>query len=241
MMSESKRVKELKLDIPLDLYSKLERLAREAGYSNVSEYILSTLVNIISSTTSQLPEDLAKWRSRFERYIQDEVNKRLSIIDTLRSQVAELYERLDSIQQKITELDSEIREIRMRGVEVAEEAGEHPGTRKPYKTGIERLREEKVVFESKLPLRVQRDRLFAYFEREGAVVLKLAKERVAVDPDYWRDFKQKLLSLSSIVEEEIKKQLGDKGFELWKTLYTNNAIIYDSRARKWKFVLDGVP
>jgi chromosome segregation ATPase len=240
-MSESKRVKELKLNIPMDLYSELEKLAREGGYSSVSEYIVSALVNLVSPTIRQPPEDLAKWKARFERYIQDEINKRLSIIDTIRSQIAELYEKLDSIQQRLGELDSTVQEIRRWRAEAAEETREQPGARKPYRTGIERLREEKVVFESKLPPRVQRDRLFAYFEREGAIVLKLTRERVAVDPDYWREFKQKLLSLSTTAEEEIKNQLGDKGFELWKTLYIDNAIIYDSRAKKWKFVLNSIP
>jgi len=240
-MSESKRVKEVKLDLPVDLYNELERLAREAGYSSVSEYIVSVIENLVAFTSRPLISDLDRWKTRIERYIQDEINKRLSLIDTMRSQIVELYEKLDSIQQRISELESTIQDMRREKVEVVSEAQVLPTSRRRYKTGIERLKEEKIVFESKLPPKIQRDRLFAYFEREGAVVLKLSKERVAVDPDYWREFKQKLLDLSTSVEEEIKSLLGDRGFELWKALYSDNAIIYDSRVKKWKFILNSIP
>jgi len=238
-MSESRGVREVKLNLPLELYSELEKLALQEGYSDVSEYIMAIITNFTATSKKTLPEDLSRLKARIERYVQDEVNKRLAVIDTLRSQVAELYEKLDVFQQKLNELELTLQKQK---TELPSEIGEMPRTRKPYKTGIERLREEKVVFESKLPRKIQRDRLFAYFEREGAVVLKLTRERIAIDPDFWRDFKYKLLNeLTTSVEGEIKSILGDKGFELWKTLYSDNAIIYDPRARRWKFILDKVP
>ncbi len=240
-MSEEKRVKEVKLEIPGDLYVGLERLAREEGYSNVTEYLISVIKNLVTSNGRVLLEDFSRLKARIERYIQDEVNKRLSVIDATRSQIAELYERLDAVQQKLSELESLVRNIYVQKAKISSEVQESTRIKKPYKTGIERLKEEKVVFESKLPPRIQHDRLFAYFEREGAVVLRLTRERIAIDPEYWKEFKQRLLSLSTNVEDEIRNVLGDKGFELWKTLYSNNAIIFDSRARKWKFVPDTVP
>jgi len=240
-MSEEKRVREVKLEIPGDLYIGLERLAREEGYSSVTEYLLSVIKSLITPSGRVSLEDFSRLKVRFERYIQDEINKRFSVIDTMRSQIAELYERLDLIQQKLSELESLIQSVYTQKAKPPGEVQEPTRAKKPYKTGIERLKEEKVVFESKLPSRVQRDRLFAYFEREGAVVLKLTRERIAVDPEYWREFKQKLLSLSTNVEDEVRNALGDKGFELWKALYSDNAIIFDSRARKWKFVLNTVP
>jgi len=232
-------VREVKLDLPLELYSELEKLALEEGYSGVSEYIMTIITNFIATSKKTLPEDLSKLKARIERYVQDEVNKRLAVIDTLRSQVAELYEKLDVLQQKLNELELTIQKQK---TEISSGIEEMPRARKPYKTGIERLREEKVVFESKLPRKIQRDRLFAYFEREGAVVLKLTRERIAIDPDFWRDFKYKLLNeLTTSGEDEIKNILGDKGFVLWKALYSDNAIIYDPKTRRWKFILDKVP
>jgi len=240
-MSEERQVKKVVLEIPIELYMELEKLAREGGFSSVSEYLLSLLPALITQAGRGRVEDIDKWKARLERYIQDEINKRLSVIDTVRSQIAELYERLDSIQQKLGELETALRTISAQRAEMPSELQEAVRVKRSRKTGIERLREEKVVFESKLPPRVQRDRLFAYFEREGAIVLKLTRERIAVDPDYWREFKQKLLNLSTSVEEEIKSALGDKGFELWKALYSDNAIIFDSRAKKWKFIISDTP
>jgi len=240
-MSESSRsVREVKLNLPIDLYSELEKLAIEEGYSSVSEYIMMIIASFIATSKKTLPEDLSRLKARIERYVQDEVNKRLAVIDTLRSQVAELYEKLDVFEQKLNELELTIQKQKIESP--SEETKEIPRVKKTYKTGIERLREEKIVFESKLPRKIQRDRLFAYFEREGAIVLKLTKERIAIDPDFWREFKYKLLNeLTTNVEDEIKNILGDKGFELWKALYSDNTIIYDPRARRWKFILDKVP
>lgn len=240
-MSEERQVKRVVLEIPIELYMELEKLAREGGSSSVSEYLLSLLPALTTQAGRGRVEDIDKWKARLERYIQDEINKRLSVIDTVRSQIAELYERLDSIQQRLEELEATLRTISAQRAEMPSESQEAVRVKKSRKTGIERLREEKVVLESRLPPRVQRDRLFAYFEREGAIVLKLTRERIAVDPEYWREFKQKLLSLSTSAEEEIKSALGDKGFELWKALYSDNAIIFDSRTKKWKFVISDTP
>lgn len=240
MSENSRSVREVKLNLPIDLYNELEKLAIEEGYSSVSEYIMMIIASFIATSKKTLPEDLSRLKARIERYVQDEVNKRLAVIDTLRSQVAELYEKLDVFEQKLNELESTIQKQKIESP--SEETKEIPRVKKTYKTGIERLREEKIVFESKLPRKIQRDRLFAYFEREGAIVLKLTKERIAIDPDFWREFKYKLLNeLTTNVEDEIKNILGDKEFELWKALYSDNAIIYDPRARRWKFILDKVP
>lgn len=231
-MKNEKQFREIRVKIPEDAYSVLEKIALREGFSSISDYISSMILNAIKERA--VSEDTSeKLKNKLERYIQDELNKRLSIVETLRRQVVEVYEKVGELEQRISGIESALKESR---------TDEKPRVEAPRKTAIERLREEKIVYESKLPSRIQRDRLFSYFERMGAVVIKLSRERIAVDPDFWRDFKQKLLNeLSSNREEDILSVLGDKGYMLWKTMYTDNMLVFDPKARKWRFIHGETP
>ena len=225
-MSTQSKLREVKLLIPEDLYSLLDEQAKKEGYSNISEYIVVHLPSIVKPDRKP-PEELDKLKTKLERYLQDELNKRLTILESIRSQVTELYEKVDELTQRIENIESSVKEASVK----------KPQPTKSYKTGIERLKEEKIVLESELPPRIQRDRLFSYFERSGAVVLKLSKERIAVDPEYWNEFKSNLLNaVSSNREEDIKRALGDKGYKLWKVLHEDNLVIFDFKTKKWKLV-----
>lgn len=231
-MKNEKQFKEIKVKIPEDTYSLLEKIALKEGFSSVSDYVSFIILNTIKERV--ISEDISeKLKSKLERYIQDELNKRLSVVETLRRQIMEVYEKMEELEQKINSIESALKEGKIE---------EKTKVEVPRKTAVERLREEKVVYESKLPSRIQRDRLFSYFERMGVIVIKLSRERIAVDPDFWRDFKYKLLNeLDSNKEEDILSVLGDKGYELWKTLYTDNMLVYDPKAKKWKFIHGEVP
>lgn len=223
----NKKFRELSIKLPEDVYSQLEEMALKNGFSSISDYAVFILIN--TTKTRSLPDEVfEKIKSRLDRHIQSELNKGLSVIETIKKQIVELYEKIDELKQRIDQLERDIHKPPL----------EKPRTEQiKRKTAIERLKEEKIVFESTLSPRIQRDRLFAYFERMSAVVLKLSKERVAVDPEFWKWFKDKLLNeVSTNREEEIRSILGDKGFELWKILYSDNVILFDSKTRKWKFI-----
>jgi len=226
-MSGKHEKREVRILIDDELYEELRKKALELGFSDVSSYILD-IVSRSLTTEKAGEESLERIRSRLERYVQDEINKGLAQIETIRRQVADIIQRLEELEERVKSIE----EHRGPGVsEVEREA--KPG--KPYKTGIERLRDDKVVFESTLPARIQRDRLFSYFERMGAVVLHLSRERVAVDSEFWREFKEKLFNrVKTNSEEELKKSLGEKGYMLWKALYEDNMIVYDPKTRSWK-------
>lgn len=222
------KTREVVLRIREDLYRRLEEEASRQGFRTVSEFILS-IVNTVTRTPERdlSSEALEKIRAKLERFLQDELNKRLSILENIRRQVAEVYEKIDSLEQRVGEIEVKLREVESRKVET-------PIQPKARKTAIERLREDKILFESTLPPRIQRDRLFAYLEREGAVIIKLSKERVAIDPGFWTEFKNKLSELSTTDEKELSKVLGEKGFALWKALHNDNLIIYDLKQRRWR-------
>jgi polyhydroxyalkanoate synthesis regulator phasin len=224
-MTEDRGGRELRVRVSEEAYKFLESLAKREGFSSVEDYLVH-LVHTIAREKGL--EDFERIKPKIERFIQDEINKRMTALETIRRQVVEIYEKIESLEERLKAIEETVKE--------SSKLVERPREAPPRKTGIERLREEKVVFESRLPARVQRDRLFAYFEREGAVVLKLSKERVAVDPEFWKEFKSKLESLSSPREEDIQQVLGSPGFELWKALYADNLIYYDPRSKRWRFV-----
>ncbi|MEM1732919.1 MAG: CopG family transcriptional regulator [Desulfurococcaceae archaeon] len=228
---------EIKIAIPRNLYEKLLEISKSEGFEGPAKYIETIIEDFLTqrSKLSELVETIVveKLKKRIERMIQDEVNKGLNAVEALKKQVLDLYDKMESLEQKINELEATLKEHYEKPT-----PAQVPQYTRSYKTGIERLRDEKIVFESKLPPRIQRDRLFSYFERMGAVVIKLSKERVAIDSEFWREFKNKLLNeIRTIDDNEIKNVLGTHGYELWKALYNDNAIIYDSREKKWKIIL----
>ncbi|MGB9827283.1 ribbon-helix-helix protein, CopG family [Thermosphaera chiliense] len=217
---------ELKIRVSRDTYEKLKALAERKGFTDVSALIEEIVKQQVLGPEAAREVELEKLRQKLERRLQDELNKSLSVIDSLRRQLTELYERVDHIESVVKELS-----------EKKAEAKPPPPVQRgrAYKTGIERLSEDKILFESTLPPRIQRDAFFSYLEREGAVVLKLSRERIAVDRGFWEEFKEKLFkTVTTNKEDEIKQALGEKGFALWRALYDDNLIIYDPKTRVWK-------
>jgi len=211
------------LEIQDDLYKKLIERAEQEGFSILTDYIINVLARELSGEPSGVSENvLDKIKSRVLRIVEDQMNKYMELISGVKNQVAELYEKVDRLENEINEIK--------RSVETPEKAREAEG-RKP-KSGIERLREEKIVFESKLPPRLRSDRFFNYLEREGAKVLYL-KERIAVDKDYWSEFKNKLFNIDTDDEDSIKNTLDPLAFELFKILRDESIIYYDPIKKKW--------
>jgi FtsZ-binding cell division protein ZapB len=221
-------VKSRKITIELDedTYKKLVEKAEKEGYSIVSDYIIYLIKKELGGgKTISLDEIMARIKPRIERIVQDETSRYLEMINELRMKIAEIHERIDGLSEEVEDLKKKIEEQAQKPYKPA---------RRTSKTGIERLREDKVVFESNLPSRLRSDRFFNYLEREGAVVLRLTRERIAVDPEYWEEFKRRLFEeLDSDDEEVIKRILGKPGYELFLKLREESLIYYDPKQRKW--------
>lgn len=216
----SERVHRVTIELDNDTYRKLVEKAEAEGYTMLKDYILY----IIKKSLEEIPVDaesiFTKLKTKIMRLVQDEVNKYSSILTEVRNQIADLYEKIDSLNKIIEELKKteQTPVIKQKTMK---------------KTGIERLREEKIVFESNLPKYIQGDRFFKYLEREGAIILPL-KERVAIDPSYWSLFKRIVFEeLSSDDEEEIREKLGKPGYELFIKLRDETLIYYDPKKKKW--------
>jgi len=225
MNRASTRSRRIVLEIDEDTYKKLVEKAEKEGYSVLADYILHILRRALTAEY-ELPVEsvLEKLKSRVKRIVEDEMGRFLEMVNELKNRVADLHDRVESLATELENLKKQIETT------TTVEAGK----RRERKTGIERLREEKVVFESNLPPRISKDRLFNYLEREGAVVLRLSRERIAVDPEYWREFKKKLFEeISTNDEEIIRRVLGSPGYELFLKLREESLIYFDSKQKKW--------
>jgi len=100
---------------------------------------------------------------------------------------------------------------------------------------IEILREQKVIRESAVARKLRnRDAFFSRLEGEGAVVLKLYGERIAVEREFWKGFVEKL---GKVQGEDAEKELDEKERELFWVLKSKDALIYDAQAKAWRLTL----
>ncbi len=208
-----------------DTYEKLLEKATDKGYLRVEEYIMEL---IRSDLSGGLELDIArimdKLKPRIKRYVEDIVNEYLSIVMENKRKIAELYEKIEEIKELV------------RKAEEKPPQPQQPPPRRRKKTGIEILREQKVLFESRLERLRNKDRFFDYLKRQGAIVLELEGERIAVDPDFWMEFKEKISGIRTYDEREAVKDLSPVEQELFMKLRRSEIIIYDSRTHSWRVV-----
>lgn len=166
-----------------ETYNKLIELSEKEGFSVLNDYIVSLIKKAIGKEEYGL--EWSKLKSRIERMVQDMVNKQLSVVGTIRRQIMDLYDRIDDITNQLNELRKNITDLQAAMTQYKREKQ----VARTRKTGIERLREEKVLFESKLSGLRYKDKFFSYLERMGAIVIPLKGERVAIDPDFGRNLR----------------------------------------------------
>ncbi|MCD6301122.1 MAG: CopG family transcriptional regulator, partial [Staphylothermus sp.] len=171
-----------------ETYNKLIELSEKEGFSVLNDYIVSLIKKAVGKEEYGI--EWSKLKSKIERLVQDMVNQQLSVVETIRRQIMDLYDKIDDLSNQINELRKNITELQTTTTQYRRKKQET----RTRKTGIERLREEKVVFESKLTGLSYKDKFFSYLERMGAIVIPLKGERVAIDLDFWEEFKRKLFN-----------------------------------------------
>ena len=104
---------------------------------------------------------------------------------------------------------------------------------------IDILRDEKVMYEADIAGRIRdRDAFFGRLRKDGAVVVETAKQRIAVDPGFWDEFKKKLEKADTTNDEVLKEQLGEDGLKLLRVLREEGAVYFDGVEGKWKFIIE---
>lgn len=227
MGSEDKVV--VKIELSKEDYEVLKAISKKEGYSLVPEYLKFIVKNIIkegglargeSLQVRELSESIGK---RVERIVTDLLNPYTGKIDELSRKISELREIVESLE--------------------AERAKPKPPTptppREPRKpvSAIDRLKDQGVVFQDDVRWMKSPDKFFDKLKKEGAVVLEVGGEKIAVDSDLWLSFKEELgkVSVSDLEEAAsiIELSLGDAAGRLFRKLARAGLIVYDEDSGIW--------
>jgi hypothetical protein len=151
-----------------------------------------------------------------------EMNARISRLETMLQAPPQHYEAVQAQQQR-----PEVRETR------------HERGRERRSSAIEILKKQKIMFESDLASKIRnRDAFFERLRKDGALVLTLSDQRIAIDPEYWREFLSVLDELRTNAEKELKEALGPQGYELLMALSKNALAYFDATKKKWVVLLE---
>jgi len=205
---------------------------RTSIVSKVEEQLTNTVSKVVNESLSTLTNNISKVKFK---ELEDLINAYTSKIDLIMTRLSEVIERLDSLESRIKATESTQPPKTSPTERVV---GKSSITESKSKKDLcEILESEKVIYESNIAGKIKN--LDAYFskvaEECGAEVLEAKDQRVAVEPNFWNEFKEKLSTLNTNDESTIKKVLGAKGHKLLKTLWEGGLIYYDSVNSKWEW------
>lgn len=247
--------KVLCVKIDEELYRDLEKLAHREGFMLVSDFVRSLIVEAVGGrpagrtaldqrTITSLVEKILSDKlgavierlvKVIDRRVQDLVNPYTSRIDEIARRTADVIERLEALEQKLHEVEQKVRTAERPYQAYRSEFREERRERR--RSAIEILREQGVIFESEIARRIKdRDTFFSKLEREGAKILDLQGERIAVDSVFWENFIEKLSSIDTSNDDEIKKMLAPLEYKLFTRLRESALIYFDATQRRWNFV-----
>jgi len=234
------------------VYDELERRARSEGFLTVSDYVRNLIlknlgyVSIEAHPMVSEHEEVAVRRSTaiieklityIERKIHDKINPFTSKIDEVNRKLAEVIERIELLEDKVKALESKT----LPGYEATSPHAEEGRERKekPRKTARDILREQKVMFESEIVKRIKdRDTFFSKLERSGAKIIEAKGERIAVDPDFWYEFVEKVKALSTNNEDKIREYLDPIEYKLFNKLRESALIYFDATSHHWNLLIE---
>lgn len=149
----------------------------------------------------------------------DEVNRKVSHLLEL---LEDLFARVQNLEEQVTALSKPVQQPRMEE------------KREAKRSAIDILRDQKMMFESDIASKIKnRDAFFEKLRRSGAVVVELAKERVAVDPDFFSKFVEKVEKVSASSDEALSRELAKDELKLLKALMNSGLAYFDSIKKKW--------
>ncbi len=177
------------------------------------------------------------------RRCQDMVNPFTAKIDESARRLAELYEAVQSLATKIDMLSQSgtatqfaSHQSTQVGGSTQPSATSRSSGKRQRKSAWDILVEQKVLFESELAKRRDkdtRDRIFSSLRKQGAVVLELKNERVAIEPLFWDEFVNKLSEIRTADEEEVRKILDPLQFTLFQKLRESGLLYFDGINKRW--------
>ncbi|MBP1356947.1 MAG: CopG family transcriptional regulator [Sulfolobus sp.] len=218
-------------------YKKLEKEASQQGFVLLSDYIRYKLLN--KQSTPQTQQNVQQFNDeiinqitiKLERKIQDMINPFTGEIEELKKKIAEIFERLDSLEDVIQKEGSQKSSYSERKLARSKEKSQ----KTEKKTGIEILREKGVLFESELNLK-NPDAFFDKLESQGAKIITTETERIAIDDNFYNDFLKKLEGIHTQDEAEVQKSLNKTEYKLFQKLRKSALLYFDNSSKSWKFI-----
>jgi hypothetical protein len=173
---------------------------------------------------------------RLSRKIQDQLNAFTSRVEQVAQRQAEIVERLDALEERVKKLEESA--TTKEQTSEAPEKQPKKGAKREKPSVCEILDKQLVLFESDVAEKgsvKNRDRYFAAIVSQcGDVVVECAKERIAVEKNFWSQFLDKLSKIDTNNDDKIKKQLDSLELKLFKALKESALIIYDTNEKRWK-------
>jgi predicted nucleic acid-binding Zn-ribbon protein len=259
------KMRELIIVLSDEEYNNLVERAKKDGFILLNEYIKYLLLGY-GEKNSKPQIDTSMIINRIERKVQDILIPFTSEIDTLKKQIAMVYEKLDEIlptqeardlshekklepQKKSKEVEETkqsekaIEKEKLQPQKETKEVKERKNEITPSEKGIEKkkdamgvLKEQGVVSESELSLR-NPDAFFSKLESEGAKIIMTEKERIAIHPDFYTKFVNDLSKVNIADVNEAMKRLNEKEAKLFKKLVSEGLAFFDNESKAWKVLV----
>lgn len=214
------------LELPEELINSLRKIYPGLATDTIIKKVLEDYLSRVSQKQVVQDEALSSIQ-RLLRSATDTINTYSSLLTELRDRLVEIHEVLENLGSKIDELPSKITIQQVPAEAVHEKAKEKI-------TAIEILKRQKIIYEADIAKKIRnRDAFFDRLEREGAVVLSLKDQRVAIDEEFWSQFVSKVESLTTDRDSEIAKVLDKQEVALLKKLSESAIAYYERSKRKW--------
>jgi len=230
-------MKHLIIKLTDEEYNDLVERAKREGYTLLSDYVRYLLMSC-SGSTSQAQIDVLAITGKIERKIQDVLMPFASEIDTLKKQIAMVYEKLDEISTntRIAETRAPSHEERPQPQREMKETAPSEKAAEKKRTAMSVLKEQGAVYESELSLR-NPDAFFTKLENEGAKIIITEKERIAVHPDFYAKFTSDLSNIRTADVNEAANLLDEKEAKLFRKLVSEGLAYFDSESHAWKLIV----
>ncbi len=202
---------------------QLEALSKMFPDLPIEDALMTIVSNALSSGKPPKTED------RGLRSIIDSINAYTGRIDEINRKVSHLIEALEELAARIQSLEEQVRSMAQQAQQVRVEE-----RREVRRSAVDILREQKVMYESDIASKIKnRDAFFEKLRRSGAVVIELAKERIAVDAEFFSAFVEKVGRVSSSSEEALSKELSREELKLLKALMGSGLAYFDNIKKRW--------
>ncbi|MCS7099720.1 MAG: hypothetical protein RMH84_05405 [Sulfolobales archaeon] len=190
------------------------------------------LLKIVSSALSSGKP--LKTEDRSMKTLIDTINAYTGKIDEVSRKISHVIELIEDLVARVQSLEEQVRSIPQVVQQVKLEE-----KREVRKSAIDILKEQKIMFESDIAGKIKnRDAFFEKLKRSGAVVIELAKERVAVDREFFSVFVENVGKLAASSEEALSKELSRDEVKLLKALMNSGLAYFDSTRKKWVIDVD---